>query len=92
VEDKDREEQRKAANGREILVQRRNPSGARFSFSIEDVDEVSARLGIPWERSKDVPFATVVPFIGFDWDLGKKTVSLQEKKKEKYTKAVIEWR
>ena len=62
-----------------------------YAFSIEDVDRVSAKLGIPWERSKDVPFGKVVPFIGFDWDLEAKIVSLQEKKKEKYVKAIMEW-
>ena len=49
-------------------------------------------MGIPWEQSKDVPFGKVVPFIGFDWDLENKTVSLQKKKKEKYTHAVVQWR
>ena len=59
---------------------------------MDDVDEISAKLGIPWERSKDVPFGKVVPFIGFDWNLENKTVSLQEKKKNKYLDAVEEWR
>ena len=63
-----------------------------LSFSIDDVDEISTRLGIPWERSKDVPFGKIVPFIGFDWNLEEKTVSLQEKKKEKYVRAVEDWR
>jgi hypothetical protein len=64
----------------------------KLAFSIEDVDEVTAKLGIPWERTKDVPFSTMVPFIGFAWDLENKTVILQERKKEKYAKAVAEWR
>ena len=69
-----------------------NAANAGYAYSIENVDEVSAELGIPWERSKDVPFGEVVPFIGFDWDLGQKSVSLQEKKKEKYVRAVMEWK
>ena len=65
---------------------------ADYAYSMADVDNISARLGVPWERSKDVPFSGVAPFIGFDWNLDEKTVSLQEKKKEKYLQAVVEWR
>ena len=57
-------------------------------YLTEDIDEISSRLGIPWEKSKDIPFGPKVPFIGFDWDLEAKTVSLQSKKKEKYVNAV----
>ena len=63
-----------------------------YAYSMEDVNDISAKLGIPWEQSKDIPFSEVVPFIGFDWDIEKKTVSLQVKKKEKYSQAVEEWR
>ena len=77
---------------RDLAAQSGRTSDTRFTFSIEDVDNISAKLGIPWERSKDVPFGTTVPFIGFDWDLGKKKVSLQEKKREKYLGAIEEWR
>ena len=59
---------------------------------MEDVDAISTRLGVPWERSKDIPFQSVVPFIGFDWDLDNKRVTLQEKKKKKYLGALEEWR
>ncbi|KIJ91149.1 hypothetical protein K443DRAFT_686274 [Laccaria amethystina LaAM-08-1] len=34
-----------------------------------DIDALSDKLGIPWEKAKDIPFATTVPFIGFLWDL-----------------------
>jgi hypothetical protein len=64
---------------------------AEYAYSLEDVDNVTAELGVPWERSKDVPFSKIVPFIGFDWDLDRKTVSLQEKKKGRYFSAVEEW-
>ena len=77
---------------RDLSARRKSPAPSALAFSIEDVDEISAQLGVPWERSKDIPFGTVVPFIGFNWDLEVKTVSLQEKKKEKYAKVVVEWR
>ena len=58
---------------------------------MEDVDAISTWLGVPWECSKDIPFQSVAPFIGFDWDLDNKRVTLQEKKKE-YLGALEEWR
>ena len=47
-----------------------------LAYTMEDVDSVSSKLGISWERSKDIPFASKVPFIGFDWDLETKTIHL----------------
>ena len=76
----------------DLSSRRQTTTDSGLAFSIEDVDEVSAKLGIPWERSKDVPFGKVVPFIGFDWDLEAKRVGLQEKKKDKYVRAIVEWR
>jgi hypothetical protein len=49
-------------------------------------------LGIPWEASKDIPFSPVVPFIGFEWNLTKKVVSLPSAKKYKYLRAISEWK
>ena len=76
----------------DLSVRHMDTTRTKHAYSIENVDEISGKLGIPWERSKDVPFGKVVPFIGFDWDLENKTVSLQKKKKEKYTHAVVQWR
>ena len=67
-------------------------NGMVYPYDMEEIDEVTAPLGIPWEASKDIPFNCVVPFIGFTWDLGNKTVSLPEAKKEKYLQAISEWR
>ena len=63
-----------------------------YAYSMADIDVISTQLGVPWGRTKDVPFSGVAPFIGFDWDLDRKLVSLQEKKREKYLHAVEEWR
>ena len=49
-------------------------------------------LGILWESSKDVPFSSAVPFIGFLWDLEQKSVTLPEPKKAKYRQAIHEWK
>jgi hypothetical protein len=56
-----------------------------------DIDALSDKLGIPWEKAKDIPFATTVPFIGFLWDLTTRTVSITDSKKEKYHLAIREW-
>ena len=63
-----------------------------FTYDLSDVDRISEELGIPWERSKDVGFNESFPFIGFIWDIRKKTVSLRPEKKEKYLQAIEEWK
>ena len=56
-----------------------------------DINALSDKLGIPWEKTKDIPFSTTVPFIGFLWDLTMHTVSLSDSKKEKYLQAILDW-
>ena len=77
---------------RDLMGDDRNGEDTGQAYTMKDVDEISTRLGIPWERSKDVPFGSRIPFIGFDWDLEMKTVALQNKKKEKYVSAIVEWK
>lgn len=63
----------------------------KYSYSMQDIDDISDELGIPWEASKDIQFANEVPFIGFSWDLEARTVTLPDKKKKKYIQAIVEW-
>ena len=56
-----------------------------------DIDLLSEELGIPWEASKDVPFCSLVPFIGFAWDLELCSVSIPPKKKDKYLATIALW-
>ena len=56
-----------------------------------DIDALSDELDIPWEKMKDIPFSTSVPFIGFLWDLDTCTVSLSDRRKEKYLQAILDW-
>ena len=67
-------------------------SSATFPYGFKEIDEITSPLGIPWEASKDVPFSSVVTFAGLSWDLDQKKVSLPDSKKEKYNKAISEWR
>jgi len=62
-----------------------------YSYSLEDVNHFTNKLGLPWELSKDIPFASSVPFTGLVWNLEDKTVSLQRKKQLKYIAAIDEW-
>lgn len=63
-----------------------------FPYGFEEIDEVTAPLGIPWETSKDTPFSSTVVFAGLLWDLNEKRVSLPDSKKEKYRRAIFEWK
>lgn len=62
-----------------------------YTYDLSDVDHISNQLGIPWERSKDFDFSSSFPFIGFIWDIEKRTVSLRPEKKDKYLLAIKEW-
>ena len=70
---------------------RRSPADAEFSCCMSDIDRLSAVLGIPWEASKDIPFASEFPYFGFWWSLDTYSVSLPDKKKAKYLGAVSSW-
>ena len=63
-----------------------------YTYDLSDIDRISHQLGIPWERSKDVEFSSSFPFIGFTWDIERKTVSLRPEKKDKYLLAIAEWK
>ena len=62
-----------------------------FTYNFDDIDRLSDQLGIPWEKSKDLPFASSTTFIGLEWNLSTLTVSLPSKKKTKYLMAIQEW-
>ena len=64
---------------------------ANFMYTLDDVDHVSEELGIPWEKSKDQPFASSTIYIGFVWDLRASTISLAPSKIEKYLTAINKW-
>ena len=56
-----------------------------------DIDMLSLELGIPWEKDKDVPFETIVPFIDFSWNIISQLVLLPPLKKTKYLVAITKW-
>jgi hypothetical protein len=69
----------------------RSAADELFTYSVEDIDRVYSELGVPWETTKDIPFATSVPFIGFIWDIEKLQVLIPPKKKTKYLDAIQVW-
>ena len=73
-------------------IKDREEQGTTFPYGFEEINDVTAPLGIPWETSKDVPFSSIITFAGFAWDLDKKKVSLPNTKGEKYVQAIQEWR
>ncbi|KAG6328627.1 hypothetical protein ID866_10463 [Astraeus odoratus] len=62
-----------------------------YAYSIRHIDLISQKLGIPWEPSKDVPFFPKPMFMGFEWDLDQKMVTLSENKQEKYIDSIKDW-
>ena len=73
-----------------FLLACRSEEDSRYTYCMADIDALSDELGIPWEKSKDIPFSTTVPFIGFLWDLDARTVSISDSRKEKYLQAILD--
>ena len=62
-----------------------------YTYNFDDIDKLSDTLGIPWEKSKDLPFASSTSYIGLQWDLRSLTVSLSVDKRNKYIASIDEW-
>ncbi|KDQ18961.1 hypothetical protein BOTBODRAFT_91579, partial [Botryobasidium botryosum FD-172 SS1] len=69
----------------------RPPEDWDFTYNLVDIDRISEQLGIPWEPSKDIPFSSEPPFIGFAWNIESQTVSIPPGKCQKYRDAIIKW-
>jgi len=69
----------------------RTPVDREYSYNDDDIDSISACLGITWEPSKSVPFGFTIPYLGFIWDLRNCTVAVPDQKKLRYTVAIEEW-
>ena len=69
----------------------RSPHDSLFTYCDVDIDAISEQLGIPWEPSKTMPFSSIVPYLGFEWNLSELTVAITEDKKTKYRTAIRDW-
>lgn len=63
-----------------------------FTYSFTDINDLSSRLGIPWQEEKDHPFSSEFPFTGFSWNLETKVVAIPPLKAAKYLRAIEDWR
>jgi hypothetical protein len=66
--------------------------GIAYPYGFNEINKITDPLGILWESSKDTPFEATVIFAGLEWDLKEKRVALPESKKEKYSRAISEWK
>jgi hypothetical protein len=74
----------------------RYPNGRRGGKFIYKYDEsiffeIADDLGWPWEISKHTPFSPRFTYLGLDWDIEVKTVTLPNKKREKYLRKLESW-
>ena len=61
------------------------------SWSEADFMKLTGLLGVPWSPEKTRPLATVQRYIGFDWDLAHRTVSLPQEKTDATISLVLAW-
>lgn len=62
-----------------------------YLYALEDVNDVTDELGIPWELLKDRDFSPRAVFTGLLWDIEEYTVSLTDEKRLKYLLAIDDW-
>lgn len=62
------------------------------AWTEEEFISLTGDCGVPWSRAKTRPLAVVQRFIGFDWDLEKRTVTLPAEKLHKTQELIALWR
>jgi hypothetical protein len=60
-------------------------------YSLTDLYDIANRLGWPWKGSKTRPFNTSFRYLGFNWDIPSKTVSIPSEKKARYILKLSTW-
>ena len=61
------------------------------SWSESDFMSYTAKFGVPWSERKLRPLRQVQRYIGFDWDLSRKSVSLPEEKRTAILNLIDHW-
>jgi hypothetical protein len=61
------------------------------NWTEEEFIKLSAAFGVPWSLEKLRAFAIIQCYIGFDWDLALRVVSLPEEKMEKTISLLQSW-
>ena len=62
-----------------------------FSYALDNIYNLAARLGWPWNESKTRPFSLEFKYLGFTWNLHDKTVQIPESKKLRYLSKLELW-
>ncbi|CAE6425255.1 unnamed protein product [Rhizoctonia solani] len=60
-------------------------------FSIRAIYDLAETLGWPWKHVKTVPFANIFTYLGFEWNIAQRWVSIPTAKKEKYLRRIRDW-
>lgn len=68
-----------------------SPLSFVYHYDASLVWAVADRLGWPWAPAKFMDFASSFRYIGFDWDIGRRRVSLPIEKKAKYLGRLASW-
>jgi hypothetical protein len=66
----------------------------KFSYKYDErlFIDIAEELGWTWEMDKHTPFKPFFTYLGLDWNITEKTVTLPTKKKEKYLRKLESWR
>ena len=56
----------------------------KYEYDLSLIKFLTAPLGIPWHREKGQDFSSTFPYLGFLWDLTRKTIAIPEKKRIKH--------
>lgn len=59
-----------------------------FNYSEPDIELLADSLGWPWKLSKKRPFAPSFVYLGFDWSIPLRQVSIPLAKREKYARRI----
>jgi hypothetical protein len=71
--------------------QRPDQRESTYWYSLQEIHEVAQRLGWPWKASKTKDFTRSFRYLGFDWDLETKKVSIPTEKCAKYVTKIEPW-
>jgi hypothetical protein len=72
---------------------RSSPSGS-FEYSYDEslIWNMAEELGWPWSPKKHFPFSTSFTYLGFEWDLERRTVTIGDAKCAKYLARLAPWK
>jgi hypothetical protein len=68
-----------------------NPGPFAYNYDEQLIFAIAEDLGWPWALDKHTPFSHIFMYIGFQWDLDKKTVTLPLSKCERYLTKLRPW-